>query len=356
VSNAPDRSRPLATALLLLASIAFVFVGAELITRLLWRPPVSRPAETPEEWRSLPELRTMFELMKPSVRGIFSGVLYENNSAGFRGPERSLNKLPGVFRIVAAGDSVTMGAGVVSEDTYAAGLERTLAELGPEHRFEVLNIGLGGLNGRQVMARLQQLGLPYDPDLVVYGYTLNDIEGRYYRQTREFSLDDWMPFADSPLYLLRVLGPRWLSFRELVWRPRGSYIYELDDNYLHNPAAWGDVTLALDRFAALTRRRGVCGVLLLHTHIHFLHAFHPFKRLYEQVGEAAESRGIHVAPSFHRYQGKRAADLWVSVVDTHPNPEGHILLKEALLDGLERLPEACWRGASPFADPGQSST
>jgi hypothetical protein len=33
----------------------------------------------------------------------------------------------------------------------------------------------------------------------------------------------------------------------------------------------------------------------------------------------------------------------VSLVDPHPNTDAHALLAEALWDGLEALPERCWR-------------
>lgn len=347
MSAPPARRRPLATTLLVLLSLASVSVAAELATRLLWKPGAPRALETSPEWEEVPKLRTLFDLVRPNARGVFSGALFENNSAGFRGPERSLEKPPGVFRIVIAGDSVTMGAGVGNEDTYPAVLERALAARHPRRRFQVLNIGMGGLNGRQVIARLEALGLAYQPDLVVYGYTLNDIEGRYYRKTRDPRFVNWRSFDDSPFYLVRLLGPRLLSLREFLSPPRGSYIYELFDNYLNNPSAWGDVTLALDSFAALTRERGLCGVVLLHPEIHYLHAFHPFKRLYAQVGEAADARGLYVVPAFHHFKGRRPADLWVSAVDSHPNPDGHVLLTQALLEGLESLPGACWRRVNP---------
>src|SRR5262245_64249912 len=100
--------------------------------------------------------------MLPGVQGIYSGAFYRNNSAGFRGRDYEKPKPPGVFRIVIAGDSVTMGSGVEDDEAYPALLERALEARHEPRRYEVLNLGLIGLNIHQVMARLRVLGHHYD--------------------------------------------------------------------------------------------------------------------------------------------------------------------------------------------------
>jgi hypothetical protein len=281
-------------------------------------------------------------MARPNVRGLVGGALYATNSAGFRGPDRSLEKPPGVFRIAVFGDSIAMGAGVTQEETYAFGLERALETIRPGRRYEVLNLGLGGLNARFAVDRLVRLGLRYEPDLLVYGYTLNDIEGPAYRRSVEFAAIDPLRFASSPLALLRILGPRFDSLRELVLAPRGSYSFELDENYFRNPRAWQEVLRALDRLARVARERGSCAVVLVHTRLYWLSLLHPYRRHYAAVLEAARARGLHAIESFRTHGGARAESLWVGPFDPHPNARGHELLLAALLEGLADLPETCW--------------
>jgi len=245
-------------AALVAASLLVAGAAAEGVARLLWKEEIPQRRPLPPEWRDLANVNGLFEMARANVRGLVGGALFETNSAGFRGPERALRKPRGVFRIAVIGDSFAMGSGVTQEETYADRLERALAAARQQRRFEVLNFGLGGLNASAVVDRLLRLGLRYDPDLIVYGYTLNDIEGPSYRRSVDFSFVDPSRFARSPLRLWRLLGPRFASLRELVFAPRGSYSFELDDNYFQNPEAWRGVREALDRLASLSRDRGTC--------------------------------------------------------------------------------------------------
>ena len=97
------------------------------------------------------------------------------SSAGLRDREFASPKPAGVFRIAAIGDSVTYGSGGPRELSWPKRLEDRLAELaGPNAGVEVLNLGVPGYNVTQVVRRLRLRGVPFDPDLVVYGYVLND--------------------------------------------------------------------------------------------------------------------------------------------------------------------------------------
>lgn len=98
------------------------------------------------------------------------------NAAGFRDRAFAPTPAPDHFRIVALGDSVTYGLGVRREDAYPKRLERLLDRCAGADglRFETLNLGVPGYNVTQVVERLRGLGLREHPDLVLYGYVLND--------------------------------------------------------------------------------------------------------------------------------------------------------------------------------------
>ncbi len=98
------------------------------------------------------------------------------NSSGFRDREFPRTKPADSFRVATVGDSVTFGMGVPNASSYPKQLERLLAAyaIPDAPRFEVLNFGIHGYNIEQVVGRVRTLALDFEPDLVIYGYVLND--------------------------------------------------------------------------------------------------------------------------------------------------------------------------------------
>src|SRR5262249_38021615 len=143
-------------------------------------PPPARPP-VPDGLR---QLTSIFELVSPNVVGVLDGVVHRTNSGGMRGHEVARVKPFGTYRIAVGGDSWTMGMGVPEEDIYPVLLERALNAHAGDRRYEVLNLGLGGLNAEQVLDRIEGVGLAYDPDLLVYAFNINDLEGPLYRKSR----------------------------------------------------------------------------------------------------------------------------------------------------------------------------
>jgi lysophospholipase L1-like esterase len=328
-------------------SVLVVLLVAEGIARVVWsaheaREPELAPAP---ELEGLPVLRTIRDLSRPNVRGRHGDIFYRTNSAGFRGPEFSERPAPDAYRIVVAGDSYTMGWKIAEEEIYASRLEASLNRSGARGSFEVLNLGIGGLDIERVVNRLLQLGLRFHPDLIVYGFTLNDIDGPQDRDEqdpvrRRAIVDEWLRFADSPSVLLRMLWPRWLDLRSSVLPREDSYASELVARY-HDPGRWRRITDGLDRLAAVQRQTGTCVHVLIHTDLSHLRFFHPFTETYERVERAAVERGLTATRSFPAFRWRDSAALRVDIFDGHPNAEGHRILAEALLEGLRELPEAC---------------
>jgi lysophospholipase L1-like esterase len=345
----PGLGRRVATAILLasasvLVTLAVLEVGLRLTETLRSPPPPAPP--TPPGVRVLTTLR---DLTGANIRGVLpGGAPYRTNAHGLRGRDYAEPKPPGVFRIVVIGDSVTMGAGVAEDDTYVARVERALNDPPGAVRYEVVNLGLSGLNAPMNVARLADLGLLYEPDLLVYGYTLNDIEGPEYRRTSEAASNvagDLSREQDAPhgLRVLTFFRTHLYSMREMLWPPRGSIVWELDDNYLRNPAALAVVDHAFDRLERIARERDLCVVLLQHACIWFLRGVHPFRRHYAVVAELAAEHGFFEKGTFDYVAGHDGTALWVAPFDPHPNAEGHALYAQALLDELRSLPPRCWK-------------
>lgn len=354
-ASRPRRMR--SAAALALAATALALLLAELTLRVTLpeaRELPPRPAPGPGlSEAGLPELRGIWELERPNVRGIYKGVLHRTNSAGARGPEIRREPRPGTLRIALIGDSIAMGEGVEESLTYAARVARLLAEDDPGRDVEVVNLGISGVTAPHAAHRLEYIGALYNPHLVVYGYTLNDIEGKAYRAAppqERLELERLLArFEDSPSALLRAVWPRlllaWSAFRPL----RGSYERELAWNYRENPSAWREVESALERIAAKSRELGACALLFVHPRLQDLSALHAFTPFYRQVADAARARGLYVATAFDALRGESAAALRFSAQDPHPNAEGHRRLAEALRDAIEALPPEC---LAPQRPPG----
>jgi GDSL-like lipase/acylhydrolase family protein len=148
--------------------LALIEVGLRLM------PPASS-----RDLRGLHELRPgrpWLYGMRPgaSIRGP-GNVLYSVNADGFRDRLYARPKPPGTFRIVVLGHSVAFGWAVAQEDTYPKVLEARLAELGAGVRFEVLNLGVCGYNAYTEAALFTDVGVTYQPDLVLVEFGINDL-------------------------------------------------------------------------------------------------------------------------------------------------------------------------------------
>jgi len=339
--------KQLATAV---AVTILLLAALEVAARLAYTPATPRKGVTYVSTDpTLPVLTTFEEIGQHDQRGIYKGVLYETNHLGLRSPERPAQKPEGTTRIALLGDSYVMGDGVLAEDTYAWRLEKELPRVRPG-RYETINTGLSGLDAEHAVWRYEWLGLPYHPDIAVYGFTINDIEGPHYIKSVTASIDRYR-LQTSPFSLWRLIGPGYVALRERWLPPAGSYAYELAQNYFDNPAAWADFTAVLDRLRDIDDQRAICTVMLLHTHLVTLNALHPFPRIYDKVAAAGRERGFLVIPSLPAFLGRRDKELWVSASDSHPNAEGHRILAETLAAGLAALPDACWQRADDPVSP-----
>ncbi len=86
-----------------------------------------------------------------------------------------ISRIPaeGVLRITIFGDSFTHGNDVPFNDTWGVLLERQLGKAGIH--AEVLNFGVGGYGMDQSLLRWRQTGYLYEPDVVIFGLQVENI-------------------------------------------------------------------------------------------------------------------------------------------------------------------------------------
>lgn len=99
------------------------------------------------------------------------GTRFTINERGFRGPAFAPEKRR-AFRIIALGESSTIGIESEEASTWPRRLERFLAQRGMD--VQVINAGINGTRSRHHLALFEQEIVSYHPDLVVYYAGLND--------------------------------------------------------------------------------------------------------------------------------------------------------------------------------------
>jgi hypothetical protein len=123
---------------LALGSLLLAFVVCELAVRLAWgRPPRGNITPVPAAIREPSDVPGLPYVLRPGAeavhrfpddpRGAFdpgATLTYRTNRLGFRGPETSLAKPPGVFRIVGLGGSTHQLFNVAGEDAGAGAVAR----------------------------------------------------------------------------------------------------------------------------------------------------------------------------------------------------------------------------------------
>ena len=121
-------------------------------------------------------------------------VLYTINAAGFRDRPYPTQKPAGTFRVVVMGDSIAFGYGVRLEDSFAKRLERELATRAGTQPIEVLSLGVNGYNPYTEAALLADVGVRYQPDLVLVAFCINDLND----PTMHFDAQTVLRLGDLP--------------------------------------------------------------------------------------------------------------------------------------------------------------
>lgn len=166
----PDGPRPtrlpvreLALAAASLAVLALVLLVGELVLRRL-----SPPEQDPQTGLAL--LHRFSPVFgwepRPGVRLCDAGWCATINEQGYRGVPLG-PRSAGRRRVVLLGDSVTFGFDVADAETFAG-------RLGAMPGYEAANLGVQGYGPDQSLLRLETLGLPLRPDIVVLNVCLDN--------------------------------------------------------------------------------------------------------------------------------------------------------------------------------------
>ncbi len=303
-------------AILLMFTLAILAIGAEYVTRFVFRD-VTTSSDNGGYF---------------SRRWYRMGAVHEN-SAGYREREFTPSKRPGVYRIAVVGDSFTYGNGVRQEDRYSDLLQPEL----PSH-FEVLNFGVAGANTPEHRHLVQRLLKEDQPDFILLQWFVNDVEdddatGRpVFHQLMPYRpLHNWLN-DKSALYT--VANMRWaemqVAFGKTVSYP--DYLqHRLGDP--NSKDSIRDRNLMNDLIASAQQAHVPIGIVLFPDTATDLGEKYPFAYLHDRVLGICSDRGITCLDLRSTFaQIKDRQTLWASRLDHHPSAKANAIAAEKILE------------------------
>lgn len=317
-------------------SLAVGLALAELGVRLFLGPvPPPNLTLVPESLRAPSPFPEIPYLLAPGAealqdfgsnpRGYFDGdgtLRYRINAVGLRDREVERAKAPGTFRILGIGDSFTFGTGARLEDLFLTRLQRRLDAESPPGRYQVLNLGVMGFNTAHELALLRDVGLGFEPDLVLVCFVLNDAEvlapGAADAAARA------APARGASLLLdhLRARFARRRLRREAIARTRA--------DYRPDAPGWKLAQYSLLEMRNLARREGFALGLVLFPYLWQLDDAYPFADAHAAIARTARRLGLPFLDLLPAFRGEDGESLWVHPSNQHPNERAHAIAAEAI--------------------------
>jgi lysophospholipase L1-like esterase len=287
----------------------------------------------PELYRPSDDPRILFE-PRPGFNGFSEGTWVTTNSRGLRERELPVTKPAGTRRVVFLGDSVTFGAGVRDDEPFPRLLEASISSSGAGP-IESVNTGVVGYNSIQELARLERVGLSYQPDVVVLTFVVNDM------------LETFSIFEHQ-------YEPTGLLAGAKVWLRRNSHLYRFVQNVYWRIGqeirrAREGTTESFRKRDRLEERLATLGVMIRTSRAsgaRFLLVIYP-DNLSDPVSPGPSGERLTMREELERFATREQVplvDLSEALGDVrdprarqhrlredpHPSPEGHRVIAEAL--------------------------
>lgn len=265
---------------------------------------------------------------------------YRMNRRGYRDVEHALAKPAGTTRIAFVGDSYTFGAMVEFDRIFSTRTGELLRRLYPRRSIEVLNFGVRGANIVKDLNRFKASGLRFDPDVVVFGFVLNDFTNpdATHDFNRSFRREEKRYRFLAPLEKFSALARfiDWAAFQVLS-KEKKAHLDWLNGTFLpsRNPY-FATSRRALDELTAIIGRRH--GIVLFFPYLAAKAEDHlPYYREGKAlVQHACQENGCEFVEVWPLLQHKRHSAWWASPLDHHPNAEAHGIIARAVAEIIRR--------------------
>lgn len=252
----------------------------------------------------------------------------EKNALGYHDHEWSLAKPPGTVRVLALGDSFTMGRRVHREDLFVKRVERGLNRRAQgRRRYEVYNLSDAGWDTQDELDALRDVGLDYAPDAVLVVFFLNDATGLDSNPEIVRAMHDHVNVRDG--WLNRVSRAwdyvdHWRRKRDVARRTFADY----RASFRGSPEAraqWERSRAALAELAALADEHDFRLGLVVFPVLLRLSGGHGLEDLYAEVETACAELGIPTLNLLSTFEGLEPRSLWIGPMNAHPNARANEL-------------------------------
>jgi lysophospholipase L1-like esterase len=256
---------------------------------------------------------------RPNSKAWLYGTEIAINSIGLRNPEVQTNPSASSRRILALGDSLTLGWGVNADATYPAQLAGLL-------RAEVINAGVGNYNTDQERSYYENEGYKLGAQDVVLLYYVNDAE-----QTPLFR--ETSPWQYSHAFILL-----WDSLSKLSvqYGSKLDYLSYYRSLYAPEAPGWNKTKRALESLKISTSKNGARLYVAVCPELHRFKSETPLNEIHaEIIGylRKAKIETIDLLPAL-RAAPESEDQLWVSKEDVHPNARGHEIIANEIAKRL----------------------
>ncbi|WP_337175564.1 hypothetical protein [Paludisphaera sp.] len=276
-----------------------------------------------------------FELI-PEIDSVLFGQPFVTNTHGMHGPEVSVEKPPGVFRIALLGASMDMGWGVRYQDDYAHRLQEWLnvhAErqgFASTRKFEVLNFAVAAYSPLQRLESFRRKAKEFQPDLVVFSSTMLDT-----RLAEIHMCDVFRIQADLPYEFVREAVARaGITDADRKVDARGNLPAKEAIKRKLDPLQWDLYDETLAELAGDCRSMDLPLMMII---IPRVGKDSDPKARADSVGRLQAMAARHDLPIYDltdTFDGINPARLEIAAYDDHPNAEGHERLFKALTHHL----------------------
>ena len=284
-----------------------------------------------------------------NTRGYFNEdntVYHTTNSWGFRGPEFTVGKPESTYRIAVIGDSFTFGEGVKDNHVYAKKVEQLLNDKFKEKQhisFEAYNFGVSGYNTEQSLFLLNNVALKTNPNIVIYGYVLNDSEpplfsvdasGTYVTQRPRLlpeNQSDPRP-PETFAHSFRTVKLFWKS--STMKRLNKKTVEHYNGLYEQNGPHWQRTRQCLRALIKTCETKNIDCYILCFPILYKLDNGYPFENIHALLRSeiaAMNSSRVHFIDLLDYLRGHKYTTLWVHPTDQHPNEVVHDIAAKAVV-------------------------
>jgi hypothetical protein len=279
----------------------------------------------------------LYELV-PNKRGIETFVPMEINRYGMRDDDPIRDATAPIRRIAVIGDSFCFGAGIPVEEVFPIRLENYLNEMKPEndpYLYDVMNFGVISYSIKDELQVLQYKVLPWNPDLIIWAYVMNDPAVH--------------PTAPIQLFFYK---PKWWEKFQLYhlmmqWRSKWRYDRLGCTSYfefIHHPQAppWQNIVSGFQQIEKITGQENLPVLLMMFPDIPQKEwEDYPYEWIHRQVLQEGQERGFETLDLLKYFKKFPPDKLRYSKKDFHPSSFGHAVTAATL---FLRLSERWWDG------------